>query len=279
MIGRDLLEKCITGKRDERVYLVEREFALFAMYYFAEYMPYKIPEFHWLMYIALNLFAQGKFKFLLWIMFRESSKTTIAKIYVTYCIVLRKKRFINWDSYDKGNAESALFDISTWLQTNKRLIHDFGQLYYEDARSASQQSKMKRINEFVTVNRVKVKAYSTQESTRGRIFDRWRPDLYVMDDFETAKTAESVPVTAKILKHIDEMKAGLSVDGQVMFLCNLITESGSVASLITEAKENPISWRMQRVDVEDSEGVIAWPDKYVPTRDDAEKKNEGREKG
>lgn len=278
MIGRGLLEKCINGKRDERVYLVEREFALFAMYYFAEYFTYKIPAFQWLMYIALNQFTQGKFKFLLWIMFRESAKTTIAKIYVTYCIAFRKKRFINYDSYDKGNAEAALFDISTWLQTNKRLIKDFGHLYYEDARTAAHQSKMKRINEFVTVNRVKVKAYSTQESTRGRIFDRWRPDLYIVDDFETEITTKSAPVTAKIIAHIDAMKAGISVDGQIIFLCNLTSESGSVASLIAEAKENPISWRVHRVDVEDGEGNIAWPDKYVPLRDEALKINEARPK-
>lgn len=272
MIGRGLMEKVINGKRDERVYICEQEFALFAMYYFAEFFTYAIPGFQWVMYKLLNEFTRGKFRFLLWVMFRESAKTTITKIYVIYCIVYRKKRFINWDAYDKGNSESALFDIATWLQTNKRLIADFGQLYFEEAKAKS-QSQMKRVAEFVTSNRIKVKAYSTQESTRGRIFDRFRPDLYIMDDFETFKTIESVPVTEKIIKHMDELKTGLSVDGQVIYLCNLITENGIVARLILEAKENTDSWRSQMVGVED-EGN-AWPDKYVVSNEELAGANAG----
>ncbi len=271
----NLLEYASKAKRDQRVYICEQEFAVFAMYYFAEFFTYRVPGFQWLMYKALNAFTQGKFSFLLWVMFRESAKTTIAKIYVMYCIAYRKKRFINWDSYDKGNAEAALFDIATWLQSNKRFVADFGQLFYEDPRTSSKQAKIKRISEFVTANRIKVKAYSTQESTRGRIFDRWRPDLYILDDFETMKTVESVPVTAKIIKHIDELKSGLSTDGQVIFLCNYISETGSVALLMTEAKENPDSWRVQEVSVE-KDGKIMWPDKYVETNEEAEKINKNR---
>lgn len=277
-IPKALLEKVITGKRDERVYMCEQEFALFAMYYFAEYFTYAIPGFQWLMYKLLQQFAAGKFRFLLWVMFRESAKTTITKMFVVWCVVYRRKRFINWDAYDKGNAESALFDIATWLQTNRRLVADFGQLYAEDPRAAAQHKTMKRMSEFITANRVKVKAYSTQESTRGRIFDRFRPDLYVVEDFETEKTVRSVLVTAAIMKHIDELKAGLSVDGQVIFLANLISDSGSVAALLEEARQNPASWRAQQVSVVDKESEeVAWKAKYVKTDEEAAEINTNRE--
>ena len=277
MIGRGLLEYVINCKSNERKYLCEQEFALFAMYYFAEHFTYAIPGFQWAMYKLLNEFTRGKFRFLLWIMFRESAKTTVAKMYAVYCIAYRKKRFINWDSYDKANSESALFDISTWLQTNRRLVADFGQLFYEDAKAVAKYSKMKRMGEFITTNRVKVKAYSTQEGTRGRIFDRFRPDLYVVEDYETSKTIESAPITTKVVKHIDELKAGLSVDGQVIFLGNYISEVGSVAQMIAEATANPIAWRMQMVAVE-KDGEIAWPDKYVATNEEAVQINAGRER-
>lgn len=263
-----LLEKMITGNRNERVYMAEQEFALFAMYYFAEFFVYKIPDFQWKLYRYLNELTRGKFTFLLLILFRESAKTTIAKIYVVYLICYQKKRFINWDSFDKSNAEAALFDIVVWLQTNRKLVADFGQLYFEDPKLAKSHAHMKRIGEFITANRVKVKAYSTQESTRGRVYGKFRPDFYVLDDFETTKTAESAAITAKIVKHIDEAKAGLSVDGQIMFLCNFITETGSVASFIEEAQSNPDSWRMMNVPAE-QDGEIAWPDKFVRTRAEA----------
>lgn len=275
MIGRELLEWVSTCKRDARVYACEQDFALFAMYYFAEHFTYAIPGFQWTMYKLLNEFTRGRFRFLLWVMFRESAKTTIAKVYVIYCIVYRKKRFINWDSYDKANSESALFDISTWLQMNRRLISDFGQLFYEDPKMIQRYSRMKRMGEFITTNRIKVKAYTTQEGTRGRIFDRFRPDMYVVEDYETTKTTESAPVTAKVIKHIDELKAGLSVDGQVIFLGNYISEVGSVAQMIAEAAANPVAWRVQMVAVE-KDGEIAWPDKYVTTNEEATKINAGR---
>ncbi len=267
-IGRDLMEMVVRGNRDQRVYICEQQFAAFAMYYFSEFFTYDIPDFQWRMYAALDRFTRGAFTYLLWVMFRESAKTTLAKIYVVYCICYRKKRFINWDAFDKGNAEQALFDISSWLQTNRLIIGDFGQLYFEDPKKASRESRMKRMGEFITVNGVKVKAYSTQESTRGRIYGKFRPDLYVLEDFETSKTAESVAVTAKVIKHMDELKSGLSVDGQVIFLCNLITETGSVGSLLQEAKENPAAWHVQNVAVEEN-GEISWPGKYVRTNDEA----------
>lgn len=272
MINRDLFEKVINGHHNERVYLCEQEFALFAMYYFAEFFTYTIPEFQWQLYRYLNELTRGKFNFLLLVLFRESAKTTISKIYLVYCICYQKKRFINWDAYDKSNAEAALFDIVVWLQTNNKLIADFGQLYFEDPKLAKAHSHMKRINEFITANRVKVKAYSTQESTRGRVFGKYRPDLYVIDDFETIKTADSPPVTAKVVKHIDELKAGLSVDGQIIFLCNFITETGSVAMLINEALSNPDVWRMMNVPAE-KDGKLAWPAKFVQTREEAARIN------
>lgn len=268
---KQALDMAVNSKRDVRVYMCEQNFALFAVYYFAEFFTYAIPDFHWQMYEDLDNFTRGKIKFLLWVMFRESAKSSIAKMYIIYCIVFQKKRFINYDSYDKGNAESALFDIVTWLQTNKKIIDDFGQLFFEE-RDKKNQATVKRISEFVTKNRVKVKAYSTQESTRGRIFDKWRPDLYVLDDIETEITIKSAPVTAKIIAHIDALKAGIATDGQVLFLGNLITETGTIASLIKEAKENPAVFKYHRVDVE-MDGEIVWPDKYVRTNDEALKVN------
>lgn len=270
MISKELWTRVVDGSREARKFLCERSFACFCLYYFSDFFIYALAEFHWQMILEIEAFTRGEIKFLMWIMFRESAKTSFAKMYVIYCIAYRKKRFINYDSYDKANSEAALFDVASWLQTNRRIIADFGQLFVEDR--SSKQATMKRISEFVTTNKVKVKAYSTQESTRGRIFDRFRPDLYIVDDFETEITAKSAPVTQKIIAHIDGMKSGIATDGQVIFLGNLISETGSVATLIHESKENPDAWHYHRVDVEEK-GKIMWPDKYVWTNADAAKLN------
>lgn len=250
--------------------LCAESFPYFAVYYFAEYFKYRIPKFHRDMYHDLNDMMVGKVKELVWIMFRESAKTSIAKIFLVWCICYKYKLFINYDAYDGDNSEAALFDVAMALQTNSKIIRDFGQLYFEEDPRA-RKSEIKRISEFITTNNVKVKAYSTGKSTRGRIFKDVRPDLYVLDDFETSKTKDSAPITNKIISHIDEMRTGLGPDGNVIYLCNYITEKGSVAYLKSIAEKD----RMMRVrDVPViKDGEIMWPDKYVMTEEEAAEAN------
>ena len=222
----DLIEK---GSVNLRKAACQDSFGLFFIYYYSRYVKYPFADFHFEMMEDVEQLIKGEFKELIWMMFRESAKTSIAKAFVVWCIVYQKKRYINYDSYDKGNAESALFDIITELTTNKQLIRDFGQLY---ERQSSASPQMKRISNFITNNGVKVEAFSTQESARGRIYLAFRPDLVIMDDFENTKTKDSDIVTQKVIEHIDEFKKALdSADGKVLYLCNYITDKGSVHHL------------------------------------------------
>lgn len=243
----------------------------FAIYYFPEYFTYPIPSFHFDMYGDIGELASGLINECVWDMYRESAKTSIAKIaLVCWAICLEKfDKYINWDSFDKSNSEMALFDITVALQTNKKLISDFGQLYFKKAtKDAMSEAKMKRITSFITENDVKVEAFSTQESTRGRLYKNKRPGLFILEDFETSKTKDSYPTTAKIISHIEEMRAGLSQSSSVLYLCNYITEEGSVAHIEEAVNRNP-KGRVRRVPIESSSGEIAWPGKYVRTEPEA----------
>jgi len=42
---------------------------------------------------------------------------------------------------DKNKSEAKLFDIAIYLQTNKKLIADYGQLFYEDNTDILKKSK------------------------------------------------------------------------------------------------------------------------------------------
>ena len=81
-----------------------------------------------------------------WIAYRESAKTSIGKIGLTWLIARKQvidalrhnsedvsgwgeRLYVNVNSYDKANAESILFDVVTELQANDLLIGDFGHLY------------------------------------------------------------------------------------------------------------------------------------------------------
>ena len=256
----------VNGSPGARKDICEQEPMYFFIYYFPEYFNYKIPPFHYDFYEDIKNLASGKLDEAAWIAYRDSSKTSIAKIaFAVWLIAFKKKRYINWDSEDSTNSEQALFDITVALQTNKRLISDFGHLYFKKvAKDAQVEAKMKRVKSFITENDVKVEAYSTQQSTRGRIYKEKRPDCFILDDIENAVTIESYPKTHRVIKHYDELKSGLPADACVLLLGNFITEEGSVSYIMDKVKHNPRGV-LRNIPVVDKNGVISWPDKYVKT--------------
>lgn len=276
-INQKLVTIMETGNNAQRRHICSREdgFIYFCLYYFPEYFPYKLADFHYEMHEDLMAMLEQHVAYVIWEMFRESAKTTLARIFVVYCICFNRKHYINWDSYDKANSESALFMVATSLQGNTKIIADFGQLYYLDTRR-KKTSKIQRLGNFVTANGVKCEAFSTQESTRGRLFNEYRPDLFVLDDFETNKTKRSVAVVTSIIAHIDELLSGLNAQANTLFLCNFISESGVVAHLLEKAKQDS-RFLVRRVDVEDSEGEPIWPARHVATDDEANAINAGIE--
>jgi len=210
----------------------------------------------------------------LWIMFRESAKTSLAKIKIIHNIVYKKKMFNIWTSFDQVKGEGNLFDVALELQTNKNLIADFGQLYYEQ-RLEERRSTKKSIGEFVTANGVKVKAYSTGQSPRGEVFGEYRPDFAVLDDIETLKTIVSEPRTKQVIDYIDELLSGLGGDMNLLVLANRLTNSGSIAYIEKKIKNDP-KWRVRDVKVVENKQLV-WPDKYTLTDTKAEEFNKNIE--
>lgn len=271
------INKILLGNnRAKRLYLCEREPFLFAYYYFTEYFFYEPAPFHEDFFEDCKELATGKIDEALWVAFRESSKTSIAKIALAaWCICYAKKKYINWDSYDGDNSEAALFDIALALQTNTKILRDFGHLYWEDRAGYTQEgikeSKLKRISNFITRNGVRVEAHTTQESTRGRVFGERRPDLYILDDIENFKTKDSLLLTQKIIAHIDELRAGKSQDTAILYLGNYITNAGVIEYLRQLLKKNKKA--KERFIPVIINGKPAWPAKYVLTDEEALKAN------
>jgi hypothetical protein len=192
----------------------------------------------------------------------------------------QKKRYINYDSYDKSNSEAALFDIAVSLQTNKKILADFGQIYYPSKQKSAdgnlKEAKIKRISNFITENKVKVEAFSTQEPIRGRIFQNQRPDLVVFDDIESSKTKDSYPAIIKIRDHINECRAGIPEEGAILYLGNYITEDGVIAYImdILKDRDNAVVRNIPVI----MNGKPTWEDKYAITDAEAIERNKGREK-
>lgn len=257
----------INGSIAMRRAILERDPKLFAIYYFTDYFKYKIPTFHNDLYDDCVRLTNGTYDEIMWCIFREGAKTSIAKTaLLSWVICFKKKTNIKWDSYEQESGESALFDVTVALQTNKRLISDFGQLYYKkQTKEALSEAKMKRLKNFKTENGISIATVTTQQALRARnLQGSERTDLYIVDDIENNKTKDSSVITAGVIKHIEELRSGLSAGGSVLYLCNFITDSGSVAYIMDVLKNNPRAI-VRSIPVVDSKGVIAWPSKFVHT--------------
>lgn len=238
---------------------------LFMGYYFAEYIKYPFAPFHFEMFQDWRDLQSGKIRELVWCMFRESAKTSIAKVLITKAICLKERSYVNSDSFDKNNSETFLFDVAQNLLSNRRIIKDFGFLY-EKKRSTDEMT-LSRIGKFLTKNNVLVEAHSVAESVRGRIFGAQRPDFVVLDDFETNKTKDSDAYTSVTKGHIEEFASGLDSKAGILYLCNYITKNGVVQWLMDRSLEDPrIRVRMAPIE---EEGVPTWPSKYCMTDGEA----------
>jgi len=265
------LTQILKRGKDERKYLCERSFLYFITYYFPGHLRYAFADFHFDWLEECELLADNRLEEVMWIGFRESAKSSIARLYVLWLICYRKKRYIAYDSYNKDSAVSALFDIITELQTNQRLINDFGHLYTESRKRDKVQQKT--VSAFITSNKVKVVGLSTQESPRGLLAGKERPDCWILDDLENFKTVDSFPITQSIIHHYNELKTGKAVDASILIVANYISETGVIAEIRQRIEANP-KGIVEDVPIHDRTGNLLWPAKYVKTDLEATKLNE-----
>jgi phage terminase large subunit-like protein len=256
---KQALERMMTGTKEERRFLAEHSFGLFCIYYFDRYFNYALAPYHYDFFTDCHDLVEDRIREVAWIAFRESGKTSVAKLFVIWMIAYKRRKYINLDSFDKENAERILFDVAYELVNNTRLRADFGTLFSKE-RSIG-EIKQNRINNFVTENGIRVEAHSTQESVRGRLHLNQRPDCLILDDIETNKTKDSQAYTKQVADHISEAMAGMSTNGFMLYLGNYITEAGNIQHLFDRAKiDEKIRVRNIPVIID---GKPAWEAKYV----------------
>lgn len=218
---------------------MEHNFFVWCIYYFSKSFHYpKVASFHrdW-----CNAAQSGVNIYLEW--FRESAKTMfIWLLYDIWCIVYKKKRFICAFSYEWRSASTYLFNIALELQTNQKLIEDYGQLFYSDNKE--QKSQKKSINEFITENDVKLKAFSMWMSMRWQIFNSkdgiLRPDSLILDDIDVIDSVRNVANIDKNYRFLkDEVFWWLSDYCQIRVLGNVIMDDGINPRIREEYRNNP----------------------------------------
>jgi len=255
-----------------RVEITKRSFIHFFAYYFRHYLTHNFSDFHYDMADDLMGLARGYLSEAAEITYRGSSKTSLAKAFITWCICLKEYQYINVDAYDGSNSERFLFDVVLELQTNELIKSDFGELF--NVKRDQSKITQKRVKDFLTTNGIRVEAHTTQEPVRGRLHRNIRPQLLILDDFEVRKTLDSEAATRQVREHIIEAKAGMDpMRCSILWLGNYISEFGNVHFLMERLKDNSRA-RVRLVPLIDTEGNITWPQRFVMT--DEEAKAQGR---
>lgn len=277
LITADKIRELKNMPREKRIAATKSHFGYFLAYYLPHYIQCEFAPYHYDMMQDWHDLMDGTIRELAWIMYRESAKTSFAKGGLLYLICFDIEPYLNADAFDSDNSERLLYDVVWELQTNPRIIEDFGQKYNTDRTSS--QVTQKRVKNFVT-NPVKdedgrilklgarVEAHSTQEPVRGRTHGAMRPGFVLLDDFETKKTVASKAATDTVRDHIQEFKGGLdSTRRRVLYLANYISEYANVQMLIDKAEKDP-ELRVRIVPIWEG-GVPTWPQRWCATDKEA----------
>jgi len=249
-----------------------RNFLIFFSYFFIDFIKYPFAQFHAEWADDLADLYEGKITSLVLCTARETAKSSMAMAWYVWLIVNHENEYYNVDSYDKTNAETMLYEIVLHLQTNKRLIEVYGQLFNRER--SMEEKQRKSVSDFITNNNVRVEAHSTQQPVRGRRHGSERPSYVLADDFETLTTVRSEELTRNIAQHFSEFAGGLDQKkGRVIYLCNYLSETGNVAMLEEKAKQSDDAndasrqnkMRFRKVPRVNENNQPTWPERDVMT--------------
>jgi len=113
--------------RRKRLLMTSKSTFLFTLYYLGHYFKNPSAPFHQEM---CQYLSDDDLYNVLFVMFRWSAKTSFVKWDFLRNIVFAKRKVMFWASANGQSAADNLFDIALNLQSNKRLIADFGELFY-----------------------------------------------------------------------------------------------------------------------------------------------------
>ena len=180
---------------------------------------------------------------------RELSKSGRTMMEVLKLVLTGKKRNIILTSNSYDNAERLLKPYKTLLEKNERIIHDY---------SLQENYGTWSDGEFITRKGVAFRAIGAGQSPRGTRNDAIRPDVILIDDFDTDEDCRNPDTVDKKWDWFERaLYATRSVSEPllVIFCGNIIAEH----CCILKAKD--MADHFEIVNIRDKHGKSTWPQK------------------
>lgn len=205
--------------------------------------------------------------------YRESAKTTRAKMGQTYLNLYLKDLldYINVVSEDGSSSDQFNMDMFNTFAFSKIAF------YYPEVISSETRNKKKEsqtMSKFTTATGVTYSATSARKSKRGAVqrdidtsgeIEDKRPKQTIFDDIENETTVRSLTTTLAIKSVMDATIDGMDqMSGFWLLLGNYLSLRGNVARMIRKHKDDP-KVKIIMIPIFDGLGNPTWPGKYVRT--------------
>lgn len=180
---------------------------------------------------------------------RELSKSGRTMMEVLKLTLTGKKRNVVLTSNSFDNAVRLLKPYKTLLEKNNRIINDYG---LQESHGAWTEA------EFVTKKGVAFRAIGAGQSPRGTRNDAIRPDILLIDDFDTdedCRNPDTVDKKWDWLERAFYATRSISNPLLVIFCGNIIAEHCCIKKAIEMADAFEI------VNIRDKDGKSTWPNK------------------
>jgi len=180
---------------------------------------------------------------------RELAKSGRTMMEVLKLALTGKKHTIILTSNSKDNAVRLLTPYKVSLEKNNRIIHDYG----DQVRHGSWSDE-----EFKTRSGVSFRALGKGQSPRGSRNEAKRPDVLLVDDFDTDEDCRNPDIVKKYWDWLERaFYATRSISNPLLmiFCGNIIAEDCT----ITRAMK--IADRAEVINIRDRKGKSTWPEK------------------
>lgn len=219
-------------------------------YYFPKYFTSASPNFHLeASDRLLTNFANNKHWYETRWWARGLSKSTTLMFDVLYLVLTGKLKSIILTSSTYDAAERFLTKYQCELDSNQRLIYDYGK--QERVGSWS-------MGGFTTINGVKFLALGAGQSPRGESNEEYRTDCIIVDDFDTDEECRNEEIIDKKWAWFERalfFTVDVSKPYLIVWLGNIIAEDCCVV------RAGKLSDYCETINIRDEYGVSVWPEK------------------
>lgn len=219
--------------REEIVLHASRDLNLLAGLAMPDVFTYMYPELYLTIWMLLRqLSTQGEFPQLALGIPRGFGKTTLIKLFILYCILFTKKKFILVTASTASMAENIIADVFDML-SEPNIVAIFGR--WQDG-AETDRNDLKKFG--FRGRNIVVAALGAEGSLRGLNIKNARPDVMIFEDIQTRECADSKMQSDNLERWMigTAMKAKSPAGCLFIFCGNMYPTEYSI---LKKLKENP----------------------------------------